>query len=191
MTDVLICDPFNEKKVTKASKRNKQRKQAKNKQKGSDSPEPVSVNVNDSSLAGLRHQMELAQKQEDHVLMNKLRQKIWLLKDAAAGVKSDVSKETLAAIFQDTTNVKKTITFERPLNAGVPTLEDTQRDILDKKMRKLQKKKQDIQKLKDRLGSGEKLEKTQLLKIERERELDDEIDDVEDELFQIQQQQRR
>nr|XP_002129623.1 uncharacterized protein LOC100175053 [Ciona intestinalis] len=189
MTDVLICDPFNEKKVTKASKRNKQRKQAKNKHKGDDSPEPVSGN--DSSLAGLRHQMELAQKQEDHVLMNKLRQKIWLLQDAAAGVKSNVSKETLAAIFQDTTNVKKTITFERPLNADVPTLEDTKREVLDKKMRKLQKKKQDIQKLKDRLGSGEKLEKTQLLKIERERELDDEIDDVEDELFQIQQQQRR
>uniref|UniRef100_H2YKM5 Uncharacterized protein n=1 Tax=Ciona savignyi TaxID=51511 RepID=H2YKM5_CIOSA len=186
MTDCLIYDPLSDQKpTTKSSKRNKQRKQAKKKLKCGDSPEPTHVDEN--TLEGLRHQMELAKTQEDHVLMNKLRQKIWLLQDASAGIKSNVSKDQLETIFQDTTNkpITKTITIERAADGEVPTLEETQHEILQRKMRKLQKKKQDIEKLKQRFGNGEKLEKTQLLKIEREKQLDEEIDDLEDEIFEL------
>ena len=53
----------------------------------------------------LRSQLEQARELKDHQAANFIRQRIWLLQDAAAGVNSKISDEEMRAILVQTNNL--------------------------------------------------------------------------------------
>ena len=57
-------------------------------------------------ISQLRVQLEKAREQKDHQTANIIRQRIWLLKDAAAGVVSNISEEDLQAVLTQTNNLR-------------------------------------------------------------------------------------
>ncbi|XP_076800103.1 uncharacterized protein LOC143445112 [Clavelina lepadiformis] len=178
--------------ISKGAKRKQQRIRAKERQAKQNSVESYASSnsrfCNNNPLDILRMQMDKAKAEKDHTTVNILRQNIWLLQDAAAGVDSKVSAEQLEHIVNATTNVvvskEPSPKLER-ICKEIPTLRESHTQVLEKKLHKLQKKKIDIQNLKTRLKAGEKLEKTQLQKIEREKLLDDELQEINRELNEL------
>nr|CAB3260271.1 uncharacterized protein LOC100175053 [Phallusia mammillata] len=168
-----------DKKCSKSAKRRAKRRTEK------DADETTSISCADP-LQLLRQQMEKAKSEKNHAAVNALRQQIWLLQDANAGVRSDVSAEQLGTILQEKgTNIptpKTATTVPNKHSSQGPSFDECRKEVLEKKLWKLQKKKDDVQKIKDRLSRGQKLEKTQEQKIEREKLIDEEINECDDEL---------
>jgi len=62
---------------------------------------PEFLNTEDL-ISQMRSQLEKARELKDHQTANVIRQRIWLLQDAAAGVTSKISDEELEAILSET-----------------------------------------------------------------------------------------
>ena len=57
-------------------------------------------------LSELRAQLQEARDNKDHATANVLRQRIWLLQDAIAGVASNISEEDMQFIFSKTSRLQ-------------------------------------------------------------------------------------
>ena len=57
-------------------------------------------------ISQLRLQLNKAKEEKDHCTANVIRQRIWLLQDAAAGVNSKISEEEMQAVLTQTNNLK-------------------------------------------------------------------------------------
>ncbi|KAI8503987.1 hypothetical protein Bbelb_180550 [Branchiostoma belcheri] len=67
---------------------------------------------------------------------------------------------------------KKVEVEEKPVSSSAGS-------VVDKQLKTLRKKLQQIEKLKQRKAGGEKLEANQMAKVEKEQEVRDEIDEIE------------
>nr|XP_039264917.1 uncharacterized protein LOC120340636 [Styela clava] len=190
---------------SKGAKRKEQRKAAKRRQNGENALKEVDQNRTGNIantalevLQKLKAEFEEAKASGDVAKTRLLRQQIWISQDAAAGVKSAVSKEELDHILSPTTkkfpviDSKEEDTSEEhdkmvkanQERANAASL-SVKIEYLSKQLKKLQKKQTQIAKLKERLKNGEKLENTQIEKINGEKALEDQIDDVEEELYKL------
>nr|XP_039261794.1 uncharacterized protein LOC120337949 [Styela clava] len=190
---------------SKGAKRKEQRKAAKRRQNGENALKEVDQNRTGNIantalevLQKLKAEFEEAKASGDVAKTRLLRQQIWISQDAAAGVKSAVSKEELDHILSPTTkklpviDSKEEDTSEEhdkmvkanQERANAASL-SVKIEYLSKQLKKLQKKQTQIAKLKERLQNGEKLENTQIEKINGEKALEDQIDDVEEELYKL------
>lgn len=151
-------------------------------------------------LEWLMKDFQNAKAAGDNERINSLRQQIWVAKDLAAGRSPSMPAEDLQEIMMELQQNQKQCVTEEPSVFDKPPVNDEvtsntegpktdahiQITLLEKKLRKLTKKQSEIKKLKERLAAGESLEINQVQKINREKAINDQIDDVEEELFRLQ-----
>ncbi|XP_065064231.1 uncharacterized protein LOC135690568 [Rhopilema esculentum] len=129
--------------------------------------------LKDDPLEILKRNLAEAKRLNDTKLANKIRQDIWVLRDTSSGhspaISSDEVTESLGRIA---VACKK----------GEPPKKEAERtsfvNPFEKSLHKLEKKLKQIDALKERQKNGEKLEKTQITKIESEENVKQEIEEV-------------
>ncbi|XP_078693649.1 uncharacterized protein LOC144923178 [Branchiostoma floridae x Branchiostoma belcheri] len=162
--------------VSKAAKKNKKRR---NNKKPAQSEGRGSTDWGDSTpaddpLETLKEKLAEAKAKQDHPLASKLRQQIWLLQDDAAGVRPELDPQILASLE---TNLPKKV--EEKVEVEEKPVSSSASSTVDKQLKTLRKKLQQIEKLKQRKAGGEKLEANQMAKVEKEQEVRDEIEEIE------------
>lgn len=141
-------------------------------------------------------EFEKAKSSKDNDRVNELRHRIWILQDFAAGSKPNIPDSELEDFMSDLRREqqRKSATmsqnrkgtedaFVSPQSQPTLTPSSVPIALQEKKLRKLQKKMTQTLSLKKRLLDGESLEQNQIAKINREKELQDQIDEVEEELY--------
>ncbi|KAI8510419.1 hypothetical protein Bbelb_113350 [Branchiostoma belcheri] len=130
--------------------------------------------ADDDPLEVLKEKLAEAKAKQDHPLASKLRQQIWLLQDDAAGVRPELDPQILASLETNLPKKaeKKVEVEEKPVSSSAGS-------TVDKQLKTLRKKLQQIEKLKQRKAGGEKLEANQMAKVEKEQEVRDEIEEIE------------
>eukprot|EP00058_Branchiostoma_floridae_P022086 XP_002607576.1 hypothetical protein BRAFLDRAFT_119727 [Branchiostoma floridae] len=158
--------------VSKAAKKNQKRRNKKptpGEGQRSDPADPAPADP----LEALKIKLVEAKAKQDHPLASKLRQQIWLLQDDAAGVRPELDPQILTSLETNLpkSSEKKADVEEKPAVSADSTV--------DKQLKSLRKKLQQIEKLKQRKAGGEKLEANQMAKVEKEQEVRDEIEEIE------------
>ncbi|XP_066267675.1 eukaryotic translation initiation factor 2A-like [Branchiostoma lanceolatum] len=158
--------------VSKAAKKNKKRRNKKPNQEEGQGSSPGDTTPAADPLEDLKVKLAEAKAKQDHPLASKLRQQIWLLQDDAAGVKPELDPQILSSLE---TNLPKNAEKKAEVEEKPVTSDAT----IDKQLKSLRKKLQQIEKLKQRKAGGEKLESNQMAKVEKEQEVRDEIEEIE------------
>ncbi|XP_068687844.1 partner of Y14 and mago-like isoform X2 [Montipora foliosa] len=122
----------------------------------------------------LREQLQEAKSKKDHDLAARLRQQLWIAQDNAAGVSMAEVQELGADVAS--TKMPNSLTAA---SAHAPSTEASGLTSIERRLKQLKKKLQQIKGLKEKRDRGEVLEKTQLDKISREEEVLEEIQEIE------------
>lgn len=122
----------------------------------------------------LREQLQEAKSKKDHDLAARLRQQLWIAQDNAAGVSMAEVQELGADVAS--TKMANSLTAA---SAHAPSTEASGLTSIERRLKQLKKKLQQIKGLKEKRDRGEVLEKTQLDKISREEEVLEEIQEIE------------
>lgn len=167
---------------SKAAKKNTKRNSKKSTHHDKDSDREM-VDLN-NILTELKKQLSEAKSNKDHKGAAALRDKIWVLTDLIAWVRTDIPQEELDEIITSiheqfntstTTAVPTvagtTVNHESPTTATAP--------VEDRRLRNLRKKLAQIEALKERQQSGEALEDNQIAKISSEEQVLEEIRELE------------
>jgi len=132
-------------------------------------------------LTSLRERLGEAKKANNHELARQLRQDIWVLQDTSAGHSPSLSaeevNESLKRISENCTSTDTQNTNNQEKSSSLSPIE--------KKIRNLEKKLQQIYALKAKLENGEKLEQTQISKINSEESVKKEIEEMQHALASV------
>ncbi|CAH1781076.1 unnamed protein product [Owenia fusiformis] len=176
--------------ASKAAKKNKKRK---NKKGEGNTYKGVSLDPADL-LPVLKEQLAVAKANKDSELANKLRDQLWVITDIVRGVKTDIPEEELQKVIdslplcslQQSAPVSEAPKAEKITGPSESVLVggggggSSNLTTAEKRIRALNKKLTQVEKLKERQANGEKLEDNQLEKIKNVSKITDEIKELED-----------
>eukprot|EP00794_Sanderia_malayensis_P017350 gene17350-19083_t len=149
---------------------------------GKKEPEPVQ---DKDPLVILKEKLAEAKRLGDTELVTKLRQDVWVLQDTLAGHNPSLPQHELESslnrIVTNTNSKSRTKNGEE--DSTKSSVASSTLNPKEKQLRNLNKKLKQIKLLKTKLENGEKLEDTQIAKINTEAQIQEEINDITNELL--------
>lgn len=170
---------------SKAAKKNKKRKNKKlEHQEAAKERETVDFNY---MLTKLKKQLEEAKSTKDHKRAGDLRNKIWVLTDLVAGVRTDIPEDELDEIIS---SIHTEFNSDVTASASSANADDDKSTVCtaaveDRRLRNLRKKLDQIEVLKERQQRGETLEANQMVKLSGEQQVRDEINELQQTLTAV------
>ncbi|XP_057304094.1 uncharacterized protein LOC130641341 isoform X2 [Hydractinia symbiolongicarpus] len=160
--------PMSTSKSAKKNARKREKKRLETMLKGKEETIPLK-----DPMTLLKEQLADAKANGDHKLAAKLRQDLWVLQDVNSGLNPSLDDEEVTESLQRVT-IKATETCNKSTEV------ESSGSSFDKDLRKLKKKLDQIENLKKKQKSGEKLEESQIIKINSEQTILKEIKDIEE-----------
>ncbi|KXJ18577.1 partner of Y14 and mago [Exaiptasia diaphana] len=137
-------------------------------------------------IMALKKKLQQAKDNKDHKLAAELRKKLWMAQDQAAGYSVDDQEQLeeyeVATVPQTSTVKNPQLELKNDVSQNTPAETSSSLNPLEKKLRNLKKKLQQINNLKEKREKGETLEELQIKKIATEDEILAEINEIQQSL---------